>query len=303
MTSASGTALSHIYAAYPYRETSSVSADGSTLSLKIPSEQTYKEHSFGLGANTMVSKTTDNQLKFRNVGAFLCFKLYGAGISVRSIILKSNAKEKLAGPINVTLDENGIPSMTFDSTNPLEAPVDQITLTAETPVALGATAEEAVSFWMVVPPVTLASGFTVIIVDGDGNFHFKSTDKTVTLVRNQLMSMKPFQLEEVTPQIVPEGVYYLQEPVYQFDKKTDQINIVEAEGNIWTRFLNIPYLIMFEVGPIPADVKEGDSFDASLLFFYQGIPVEDEMSMTVQYIKDGKISLASNSGYRLVTRY
>ena len=297
-----GNPLSHIYAVYPYSTATKIDNDG-VITMQFPHQQTYKENSFGLGANAMVSKTSDKQLKFRNVGAYLCFKLYGQGISVRSIILEGNAGETLAGPVQVAFDDNAIPSMTFDDSNPY-ALWDAITLRAETPVALGATADKAVSFWMVVPTTTLSSGFTVTIIDSKGGIHKKTSTKPYTFVRNQVISMKPFALEDAEPQILPEGLYYLEYPIFPYDPATSQVNIVEAEGNAWARFLYFPVLAMIEVGPIPVNATPGSSFDASLSIYEDGILGNEYIQhFTLQYVKGGKISLASDDGYRFVIRF
>ena len=69
----------------------------------------------------------------------------------------------------------------------------EITLTCAEPVALGATAEESVDFWFVVPPVTFSKGFTVT-VNHDGGVFEKTTDKSITIKRNYLSKMAPVEV-------------------------------------------------------------------------------------------------------------
>ena len=187
--SATSKAVSHIYAVYPYSESTTISNKG-VLSLALPAIQTYKENSFGIGANTMVSVTDDNKLMFRNVGGYLSFKLYGEGVSVKSITLKGNNHEKLAGAANVTMPVNGTPTtiMQDDAT-------ESITLTCETPVALGADADHYTEFWFVIPPTTFTNGFTVRITDNQGRVFEKSTSSSsITIARNNLSRMSPMEV-------------------------------------------------------------------------------------------------------------
>ena len=183
-----GNSLSYSYAVYPHDGNTTISNDG-VLSLTLPANQTYKANSFGVGANTMVSVTNDKKMLFRNVGCFLSLKLYGDGVSVKSITLKGNNGEKLAGPATVTMPVNGTPShvMQNDAT-------ESITLTCETPVALGADADHYTEFWFVVPPTTFTKGFTVTVTDSNDGTFVKSTDNPLEVKRNQLYRMEPLEV-------------------------------------------------------------------------------------------------------------
>ncbi len=197
---ATGNAISHVVSVYPYQSTTKIS-ESESLTLTLPAEQHFAENSFGLGANTMVSVTADNFLLYKTVGGYLRLRLYGEGVSVSSITLKGNNDEKLAGKATVTMPLDGVPSvaMSDDATN-------EITLVCDTPVALGATAEESKDFWLVVPPVTFSKGFTVT-VSGKGGVFEKSTEKTVTIERNKLSKMAPIEVE-LTPTTPGNVIYY-----------------------------------------------------------------------------------------------
>ena len=192
-----GNTISHVVSVYPYQESTAISESEET-SLTLPAVQHYAENTFGLGANTMISVSDDNVLMYKNVGGYLRISLYGEGVSVSSITLKGNNGEKLAGKATVTMPLDGTPSamMAEDAT-------DQITLVCDTPVVLGATAEESTRFWFVVPPVTFSKGFTITVKASSGRNFEKSTDKTIAIVRNNLSKMAPI---EVVLLQVPEAV-------------------------------------------------------------------------------------------------
>ena len=182
-----GNAISHIVSVYPYQESTKISKS-ETITITLPAEQHYAENSFGLGANTMVSVTSNNFLQYKNVCGYLVVRLYGDGVSVSSITLRGNNGEKLAGKATVTMPLDGVPTttMAYDATS-------EITLTCAIPVQLGATAEESTLFWFVVPPVTFSKGFT-ITVSGNGGVFEKTTAKTVTIKRNNLSKISPIEV-------------------------------------------------------------------------------------------------------------
>ena len=187
-----GNPILHTVSVYPYQATTKITED-EVLTVTIPAEQHYAENTFGLGANTMVSVSSDNFLLYKNVGGYLMLKLYGEGVSVSSITLKGNNGEKLAGKATVTMPLNGIPAatMTDDATT-------EITLTCPTPVQLGATEEDCTEFWFVVPPVTFSKGFTIAVREEVG-FIEKSTAKSLAIERNKLSKMSPIEVPKPSP--------------------------------------------------------------------------------------------------------
>jgi len=184
-----GNALPAIYAIYPYAEGTTIS-NSCEISLTLPSEQPYAELNFGRGANTMVSATEDNDLLFKNLCGYLAVKLYGDDVSVASVSLKGNNGEKLAGKAFVDAPLDDDPTIIFPGDVGKE-----IRVSCETPVVLGATAENYTEFWFVVPPTTFREGFTLTVTDPSGNSFEKSTTKEITIERNHLVRMSPFEVE------------------------------------------------------------------------------------------------------------
>ena len=188
-----GQPLDYNYAVYPYSPHNDIDYEG-VLTLNLPETQYYKENSFGPEANVMLAVSADNLLQFKNVGGFLSFKFYGAGASVKSIMLKGNNHEKLAVTATVTMPVDGLPIVTLQDTA-LEA----ITLTCDTPVALGPSAEDYTEFWFVLPPTTFSHGFTVTVTDKQGGAYVETTQNEVVITRNALSRMQPLQIIPTPP--------------------------------------------------------------------------------------------------------
>lgn len=183
-----GNSISHIVSVYPYQGSTKIS-ETENITVILPAKQYFAENTFGLGANTMVSVSADNFLQYRNVGGYIVLKLYGEGASISTIILRGNNNERIAGSAIVTMPVNGTPSvvMSNDATT-------EITLNCPTPVALGSSAENSTEFWFVLPPLTFNKGFTIIVKRKDGNAFTKTTTNPITISRNNLSKMSPFEV-------------------------------------------------------------------------------------------------------------
>lgn len=223
-----GNPISHTVSVYPYQEGTKIS-ESETITLTLPAEQYYAENTFGLGANTMVSVSSDNFLQYKNVGGYLMIKLYGDGVSVSSITLKGNNGEKLAGKSTITMPIDGIPSVTLAN----DATLDLTLNCATQPIQLGATTEESTQFWFVVPPITFSKGFTIIVNEVTGGVFEKSTSKSITIERNKLSKMSAMEVEKNMPSgnIVFADVIAKYACVEKFDADGDgEVSYEEAEN-------------------------------------------------------------------------
>lgn len=291
---ATGAALPYNYAVYPYSAGTEMDTDGA-IRLSLPGEQAYREGSFGRGANTMVAVTSDYHLTFKNVGTFLGICLYGEGFSVSRITLCGNRGEILSGSATVRMVPDGVPSVTMGE----EGTSAEVSVVCAEPVALGADSGNATVFWLVLPPTTFEEGFSITVEDSVGNLYEKSTNKRVVLERNGLVRMAAFEIKAKGF-----GIYPASGTPYVYDASTDQMNIYEAEGNAWFRFL-CPGLKMYELGPIPQDVAAGSSFTASLTATTAGTPdgTPVEYALTVLSFENGILNLASGAGDSFIIRF
>lgn len=193
-----GNTIPHVVSVYPYLETTKIT-ESEVITVSLPAEQSYAENTFGLGANTMASVSSDNVLQYKNVGGYLMLKLYGEGVSVSSITLRGNNSEKIAGKASVSMPLDGTPTAVM-----ADNASSEISLTCTTPVQLGPTEAESTQFWFVVPPVTFSNGFTILVNDSTGGYFAKSTSKSISIERNKLSKMSPMEVEiEPTPKAAP----------------------------------------------------------------------------------------------------
>ena len=198
-----GNPLDYIYALYPYDKNNAISNTGE-LSVLWPSVQTYASDSFGIGSNVMVSVTTDNQLRFKNVGGYLAVKLYGENIKVSSITLCGNDGEALSGKAAIIASKDEDPHLSL-----LAGAQDFIRLECPTPVQIGSTAEDATTFWLVVPPTSFKKGFNITVRTSNGRKFFKSTENSYNIDRNTLCRMAALGISPEDLQFDTEAVISL----------------------------------------------------------------------------------------------
>ncbi len=185
---AEGDGIGNIYAVYPYRQGTWISA-GEVLNVDFPETQHYAEGSLGPGANIMVSKTQDEYLSFKNAGGYMVLQLYGAAVKVGSVSLMSNEGEIIAGEANITFGSDGIPSTSLTNQGS-----SQITLVCDEPVTLGTSQTDFTEFWFVIPPVTFSKGFKVTVTGTNGKTCEKATGKKITIARNEINTMAPLEV-------------------------------------------------------------------------------------------------------------
>lgn len=190
--SGSGSELSAIYAVYPYQSDATIT-DGDVISLTLPSMQRYSANSFGKGANTMLGVSQDvetNTISFKNACGYLKLKLYG-NITVKSITVKGNNDEKIAGAATATIAYGGVPSLTMGS-----SATKSVTINCGEGVTLGTTSETATEFWFVLPNIDFTEGITIEVTNTDGDIFGKSTSKPVSIIRNEIQPMAVLEVKE-----------------------------------------------------------------------------------------------------------
>lgn len=150
---------------------------GTTATFKLPATQTYKENSFAEKCQPMVAYSTTQTLQFKNVLGCICFPLVGQNIMLTKIVLTSkNSSDRLWGTCTTTISTSGAPTNTTmaDGSNSITLNCGTVTLDPVTPKY----------FCIIVPPGTLASGFTVAMYNGSAMINEISTNKDARIRRS-----------------------------------------------------------------------------------------------------------------------
>ena len=175
-----GEAIDQIVAVYPYTSANAVSADGSMITTVIPESQKYLKESFGVGSSIMVARSNDERLSFKNVMGWVRVALTGEK-TIKSITLQGNNNELIAGDVTIKSDMSV--TMASNGTNIL-------TLDCGKGVAL--SKQEPTYVYIAVPPQTFEKGISVAITDSNGNKAELKKSVAVTVARNHIVPMAPF---------------------------------------------------------------------------------------------------------------
>ncbi len=221
------------YAIYPYDENITITESG-VVSLTLPATQAYNHtyaNSFGAGANTMMAvteSTSDNFLAFKNLCGYLKLKFYGDDVTVKSVTIKGNNSEKIAGNATVTMTYGGEPTITMgnDAT-------DTITIDCDEGVTLSNDSTNPTIFWVVIPETTFEGGITITVTDTNDQTFTKTTTNAVPIVNNMIQPMAALEVECEVP-IDPENckIYYAATAkVEPYSKDVFGANIVSNEWN------------------------------------------------------------------------
>lgn len=222
------------YAIYPYDENITISETG-VISLTLPAVQEYNhtyENSFGAGANTMVAvtkNTADNFLSFKNLCGYLKLKLYGDNVTVKSITVKGNNGEKIAGKATVAMAYDSEPTITMDNDA-----TDTITIDCGKGVTLSNDKESPTTFWVVIPEVTFEDGIAIEITNINDQTFEKKTTNAVSIENNliQPMAALKFTTERSMPIIPNDEIWYTAtERVRPFYEGEFGARIVEYKWN------------------------------------------------------------------------
>lgn len=214
--------VSHNVAYYPFCDVT-CAPDGSSYtlsSLTLPSTQSYVEESVGLGAFPMVAvteNTDDVNFCFKNICGVMQFQLKGSGF-VRSVSVKGNSGEILAGPAAVTAGYGKEPSISMSAEGVKEVTLD----CGESGVELNETTP--VSFFIALPPVQFEGGFTITVTDTWGGSMEYSTSKKNPVGRSKGLRMPAKEYIGVRPP---------QEGDYIDEYGVNHGQGIEIDGVVW----------------------------------------------------------------------
>ena len=193
--------MDKVIVVYPYNANYFIHPATQNIKAWLPATQSYLKDSYGLDGNIMISQSEYNQFSLKNVCGWLKVKLTGFGDVIKSIKVKGNNGEQVAGELYInpetaiaTLaaadgeanDDDGSAggTLVFDDTILYET-----TLDCGEGVELGLAATD---FYIALPPQTFEKGITITVEDANGFAMTKSTDKVVTIDRNHILPMKSF---------------------------------------------------------------------------------------------------------------
>ena len=190
-------------AVYPYEDDlvcTPFMEDGAVVSYQItgvtiPSVQTYVPDSFPDDSFLMAAMSDgreDHTLNFKNLCGVLKLQLKGS-VMVKTIELKGNQHEKLAGEATVEIYPDTVPAVKMSDDS-----YTVVTLDCGDGVLL--TSDVATDFYIAVPPTAFESGFVVKVIDVTGAVDEIKTSKANPVGRSYVHAMPTITVETAFPE-------------------------------------------------------------------------------------------------------
>ena len=208
--------MDYVVLAYPYNADYIISTTTGNIETKLPATQHYTPNSYGVGDNLMVSKSEFTQFSLKSVCGWLKLQLTGDGESVKSITLRGNNGEQVAGLVYVdtatakaTLasemgsadDNNAGGNLVFEDTI-----LTEVTLDCGAGVTLG---KDATAFYIALPPQTFEHGFTVDVNCNGYKPMSISTQNDVIIERNHIQPMAEVAFSSDVRTIANNEIWYI----------------------------------------------------------------------------------------------
>ena len=165
-------------AVYPYKERWSPSSNFEALNIPFPSEQTATEGTFDKDAALMVAYSDNGSttLEFKNVGALVKVK---PKFNCNKIVLN-------AGDESVPLAGKG--TLSYNGGNP------KFTINSEKAysITLNGSIEKDKTYYIAVPTVTLAPGWSISFTDNAGDVYTRTGSNEIEFKRNTIINLGEF---------------------------------------------------------------------------------------------------------------
>ena len=231
-----GTELPCNVAYYPYSQELILKGDMQDDGKKIftlanvmfPEIQYYAENSFGNGAFPMVAVTAnvvDHNLKFKNIGGAMKLQLKGS-MAVKSIKIAGANGERLSGAASVTAYANNLtPAITMTGTDEASK---SVTLDCGDGVQLNTT--EATDFFIALPPVLFANGFTVTVTDAEEKEYTVTATDANTVLRSSILVMPEVFFEDSGEGAPEEDEEELVIPVLSVSLNSTSLKLYEGDS-------------------------------------------------------------------------
>ncbi len=179
---------------YPDRDDYTYS--GNSVLANVDATQSYAANSYGNGGNILVATqvgTSANNMMLRSVYGWLKLQLTGDSQSVKSIRIKGNNNEQVAGSVSFNIYTAANAQLIADGNGATE-----LTLDCGDGVALSRT--QPTAFYIGFVPQTFEGGITVEIENTQGHVMTKSTTKSVAIARNTIQPMSAFVFAPEIPE-------------------------------------------------------------------------------------------------------
>ena len=193
---------------YPYNPDYLISLASNTIEASLPAVQEYTAGSYGVGSSPMVAMGDYKQFSLKSVCGWLKLQLTGGGQYVRSITLRGNNGEQVAGDIlivaedaSVVLAEASVDVNDDEVGGTLLGDGDvlrEVTLECINGAMIGS---EVTEFYIALPPQTFENGLSIDVECYGYEPTTITTSNAVTIERNHIQPMAAVNVDVSTLEV------------------------------------------------------------------------------------------------------
>lgn len=186
----------YVFVVYPYNPDYLLSLASNTIEATLPAVQEYAAGSFGVGSSPMVAMGDYKQFSLKNTCGWLKLQLTGSGQFVRSITLRGNNGEQVAGDILIVAEDASVvlaeasADINDDEVGGTLLGDDdilrEVTLACSNGAMIGS---EVTEFYIALPPRTFENGLSVDVECYGYKPTTITTSNKVTIERNHIQPM------------------------------------------------------------------------------------------------------------------
>ena len=188
---------------YPYNENYLVRLADKSIEARMPATQYYRYNSYDPQSNLMIAHSTGRDFVLKNVCGWIRVELTGNGEVVRSLTLRGNNDELVAGDIAIDAAEATATFMASNGTAPGDDSEVGGDLVFEdesfTSVKLQCSgvelSSEPTAFYIALPPQTFTNGFTVEVKCQGYQPMVLQRNDAIAIERNHIQPMQVVEFE------------------------------------------------------------------------------------------------------------
>ncbi|MCQ2143540.1 MAG: calcineurin-like phosphoesterase C-terminal domain-containing protein [Bacteroidales bacterium] len=188
--------FSTAYAIYPWSTKTTCVSEG-VFKVSYPEKQPFTSPRMAEGLSTFVATTAsgnETELEFHNVTGYLRIPVYGVA-SVKTVELKGNDGEKIAGFANIDIKADGQPDvkMCEDASETIKLNVGGLEIKKNE--------ENPSLFYITLPPTEFKKGLTITFTEPDGLTFEKVIEGSLEVSAGKVTSLDTFEYQAVIAEI------------------------------------------------------------------------------------------------------
>ncbi len=272
--------------------------DNGRILIAILDSQQYRQGSFAQFVNSSVAFSSTTDLHFYNMASVLKLGIKGDSVNLKSVSVAGNNDEAMGGYYAISFDQ----LENLQNLQDLPHAGEGYFKTSSIELSLGQDgiqlSETPQYVYMVIPAQTYSKGITVTLSDSEGRVCVKSTAKSITAARSEIVDMAEFTFSEAESFSVSDVTAGITSVSYTVKAQANSsIRTLLMYKNTWDKYASTSFADRLD--QLPSAVL--DSYGITVQVGADGVYQANETRAWNYY---GNFSyLHADTEYKLITAY